>query len=308
MNSRPKGVYFRPHVQYNPRTKLYVLIVNFGADVGKPGHPYAPRYTNLAATSTTPHGPFKDIRNMSSLKYGDSGDFGFFVDQQSVATDGFPSAYLIYGGSAGNVVEKLNEDFTDGTGEASDCLECLPSVPKEVSCQESPSMYRTGKGEYVVLTAGCTCFGMPQGIETPTGERWEPYGGTGIFAYVASSPLGPYSYLGNMNNLDGNVSSTVCGECASNTSPFPCRSGRCALPVQLNSIPRKHDGTPFALSGSLWALNSAGAVTNILGDYAEYWQPWAHVVDEDGLPNPLVYQRNISLDTGEQQQPLGFSV
>ena len=32
--TRPVGVYFRPHVQFNPRTKMYVLLVNFGADVG----------------------------------------------------------------------------------------------------------------------------------------------------------------------------------------------------------------------------------------------------------------------------------
>eukprot|EP01052_Picozoa_sp_SAG31_P019505 SAG31_NODE_1424_length_8394_cov_3.211814_4_plen_398_part_00 len=291
VDSRPKGIYFRAKVQYNPRTKLYVLIVNFGADKGTPGHPYAPAYTNLAATSTTPHGPFTDIKNMSHLKYGDSGDFGFFVDVNSTAADGFPLAYLIYGGSGGNVVEILDENFTDGTGQASPCLECLPGVPKEVSCQESPAMWRTSKDKYVVLTAGCTCFGMPQ-------LEGKPYGGTGIFAYVASSPLGPYAYVGNLNNMDGNISSTACGECAANTPPFPCPAGRCALPVQLNSILRKYDGSPLALSGSLWGLNSAGTVTNILGDYAEYWQPWADVVNEDGLPKPLIYHWNISLDTG----------
>merc|ERR1712157_7470 len=137
VDARPKGVYFRSHVQYNPRTKKYVLIVNFGEDVGKPGAPYVPRYTNLAATSATPDGPFTNITNMSHLKLGDSGDFGFFVDQHDLAPDGFPNAYLAYLG----IVEKLNDEFTDGTGEASECFECLPTVPPEFNCQESPSMW-----------------------------------------------------------------------------------------------------------------------------------------------------------------------
>jgi hypothetical protein len=44
------------------------------------------------------------------------------------------------------------------------------------------------------------------------------------------------------------------------------------VPVQLNSIVRDHTGAPLALTGGMWALNARGEVTNILGDYAEYWQ------------------------------------
>ena len=88
------------------------------------------------------------------------------------------------------------------------------------------------------------------------------------------------------------LNGTECGECMEN----PCPAGRCSLPVQLNSIVRRFDGSPVALAGSLWALNSQNEVTNVLGAYAEYWQPWAHVVDESGLPVPLTFLPNITLE------------
>ena len=260
---------------------------------------------------------------MMKLKYAYSkdgktqlgfGDFGFFVDQHSADADGFPSAYLIYScrsweswhngkasgmSTASIVVEKLNDNFTDGgTGEVSGNLRELSAGAGAHTTQESPAMYRSSKGKYVVMTAGATCLGMPQ-------PEAAPWGGTGIFAYVSPSPLGPCKYFGNINNRDGNLSdtnvSTACGMCPSNSPPFACQAGKCALPVQLNLIARKHDGSPLALSGSTWALKSDGAgaaaVTNILGDYGEYWQPWELFVDENGLPKPLVFHREISFDT-----------
>lgn len=287
-------------------------------------------YTNVAATSATPEGPFTNPKSMSNLKYAYSkdgkqgwdsgmgmGDFGFFVDQHGADADGFPSAYLIYNcrswnswwngkasgmSTASIVVEKLNDDFTDGGGwhgtEVSGNLRELSAGAGAYTTQESPAMYRSPKGKYVVMTAGATCFGMPQ-------PEAAPWGGTGIFAYVSPSPLGPYEYFGNINNRDGNLSdtnaSTACGMCPSNSPPFACQLGNCALPVQLNSIARKHDGSPLGLTGSTWALKSDGAgaaaVTNVLGDYGEYWQPWELFVDENGLPKPLVFHRDISLDT-----------
>ena len=57
-------------------------------------------------------------------------------------------------------------------------------------------------------------------------------------------------------------------------------------------------GSPLALTGGMWALNARSEVTNVLGDYAEYWQPWADVVDGNGLPKQLVYLlRSIFMST-----------
>ena len=46
----------------------------------------------------------------------------------------------------------------------------------------------------------------------------------------------------------------------------------------------------------MWALNARSEVTNVLGDYAEYWQPWADVVDGDELPKQLVYLEKFDLN------------
>ena len=47
----------------------------------------------------------------------------------------------------------------------------------------------------------------------------------------------------------------------------------------------------------MWALDVSGKPTNILGDYAEYWQPWTAMVDSStGLPTTLRYMLNITLN------------
>ena len=51
------------------------------------------------------------------------------------------------------------------------------------------------------------------------------------------------------------------------------------------------------------ALNARGEVTNILGDYAEYWQPWEDVVDGAGLPKQLVYLEHFTLTQGFYSGP-----
>ena len=146
-------------------------------------------------------------------------------------------------------------------------------------------MFRTSDGRYVVLTAGATCFGLPQ----PGGAPW---GGTGIYAYVAPAPLGPYAFVGDLNSPSG-LAGQECAACLE----AACPAGRCALPVQLNSIVRRFDGAPIALTASLWALDAFNRTTNVLGDFAEYWQPWSAVVDAStGLPKSLAYMPTFELD------------
>ena len=72
-------------------------------------------------------------------------------------------------------------------------------------------MYKTAAGKYVVLLAGATCFGVPQpdsgswSGNFPVGPATQRWGGTGIFAYVADKPLGPYTLHGNINNAVGGL-------------------------------------------------------------------------------------------------------
>ena len=207
-------------------------------------------------------------------------------------------AYLIVNvmGVGGGVhVEKLDAAWTNGlndTAQTSACLNCAGPP------QESPSMYKTAAGKYVVLLAGATCFGVPQpdgggwSGHNPVGPANGRWGGTGIFVYLADKPLGPFTLYGDINNAAGGLrNASGCAVCMGN----PCPTGRCVVPVQLNSIVRDHSGAPLALTGGLWALNARNEVTNILGDYAEYWQPWEDVVDGAGLPKQLVYLEHFTL-------------
>jgi hypothetical protein len=274
------GTFYRPHVLRNPSTGLYVLVVNLNTH----GAGALARSRNAAATSASPEGPFTNLTDMAHLTYrartnASLGDFGLFHD---VGSDG-GSAYIAYnvmGAGLGIFVERLAPDWTDGTnGTAiSACLNCAPPQPIWKQYEESPAMYRTAAGKYVVLTAGATCFGVPQ-------ANGAPWGGTGIFAYVADAPLGPYTFFGDVNSRSGMAGQ----ECAACSPVCPADDGRCALPVQLNSIVRRCDGTPVALTASMWALDVFNVTTPILGDFAEYWQPWSAVVDDAGLPKPLVY-------------------
>eukprot|EP01079_Euglenida_sp_SAG-EU17-18_P003606 gene3606-4045_t len=234
VDRRPQGPYFRPHVTFNPPTGLWVLLINARIST------LSPLYQNYAATSTTPAGPFTGLSRMAGLKYASQnlGDFGLY-------TEG-PEAYLAYnvmGRGHGIVVEHLDGNFTDGQGpqaSTSECLICRFSAnDSSIQWQESPSMFKVDAGsgtQYAVLTAGATCFGVPQ----PGGGRW---GGVGVFVYISQSPLGPFNYAGDVNSIPG-PTSDKCGECMGN----PCPGGRCSVPIQLNSILQRHDGSPLALS------------------------------------------------------------
>jgi hypothetical protein len=76
------GILYRPHMVYNPNTKLYVLYWNY---VNKQGV-YA---GDGAATAKSPAGPFELQTQLVNTSYP-TGDFDVFVDK-----DG--SGYIIYG-------------------------------------------------------------------------------------------------------------------------------------------------------------------------------------------------------------------
>jgi hypothetical protein len=62
INERPAAVYYRPKVQYNKRTKLYVLWINYQpGGFGSGGH-------YLTATAETPIGPFAVVLGQEDIK------------------------------------------------------------------------------------------------------------------------------------------------------------------------------------------------------------------------------------------------
>lgn len=297
---------FRPHVLYNRNIDRYLMFVNTNV---------SGLYHYTVSFSTTPEGPFTNPVAMGSLAWRarhipsttevDFGDMGFFADDDGagyIAYNMMDSTPTLPGGIH---VERLNTNFTDGmynSSQVSACLNCAVGSP-----QESPLMYKTSQGEYVVLTAGATCFGVPQlpadfdaGKDGPAWRSWQEWGGVGIFAYKAATPLGPYEYIGDINSISGKE----CGVCPGN----PCPSGKCALQVQLNSVIRRYDGSPVALTGSMWARNMYNRSTDILGDYAEYWQPWDEVVNSTtGLPRPLRHLDRVNLSLEVLSSPAGTS-
>lgn len=167
---KPEGVYYRPHVVYNSKTKKYVLWYN-----------WYPKLWNGqfgVAVSDQPTGPFKIINDYVAVKQSalGVGDLGVFVDD-----DG--KAYLSYNTITNHKVsvELLNEDYTASTMQGSDFI--------AEHC-EAGSMFKQN-GIYYLMTDYTCCFCTQ---------------GSGAQVFTASNPLGPYTFRQNINRYPGEVS------------------------------------------------------------------------------------------------------
>ncbi len=164
LQSPPDGVYYRPYVAYNPRTRKYVLWYNWYRKLwdGEVG----------VAASDTPVGPFTIVNTHVQLSQEQDrpGDGSLFVDDDN-------TAYFIYTAIAQKHsvrVERLSPDFLSSTGEVSSVL--------GVGC-EAPSIFRRANSYYALFDSTC-CFCTE---------------GSGARVLVASNPLGPYRAIGNIN-------------------------------------------------------------------------------------------------------------
>ncbi|MCW3058515.1 MAG: hypothetical protein JWQ02_336 [Capsulimonas sp.] len=153
---------YRPHVIYNKKTKQYVLWINvYDNSVGY-----------RVFTSRTPVGPFLETAEPTlAVNHGapvaglNNGDHDTFVDD-----DG--TAYLAYtdwrtGGSI--AIEKLNADYTSGTGQ-----HVKNVTPGQT---EAPALLKHN-GKYYVLYSDPNCGYCS---------------GTGTSYRTAPNPLGPWS-------------------------------------------------------------------------------------------------------------------
>lgn len=169
LRNAPKGVYYRPYVKYNAKTKKYVLWYNW--------YPKLWEGQDGVATSDTPAGPFVIQNPNVKVKNPQPGDLGIFVDD-----DG--AGYIVYtsiGLDHGIAVEKLNDDYLSST------LECSPIIAG--GC-EGPSMIKRNDTYYVFFDT-CCCFCLE---------------GSGARVYTAKSPFGPYTFRGNINRrTDGST-------------------------------------------------------------------------------------------------------
>jgi hypothetical protein len=167
LKEQPSGVYYRPNVIYNKKTKKYVLWYNWYPTlwVGKFG----------VAVSDKPTGPFTIVNTDVKVKHSTNGvgDFGIFIDEDE-------TAYLSYNtiDSHSASIEKLSDDYQSSTFENSGFI--------TKDC-EAGAMFKR-KGIYYMLTDYTCCF-----------CTW----GTGVRVYTASNAMGPYVLKNNINRYPG---------------------------------------------------------------------------------------------------------
>lgn len=164
---KPTGVYYRPHVVYNAKTKKYVLWYN-----------WYPKLWNGqfgVAVSDAPTGPFTILNDHVQVKHSKLGvgDLGVFVDDDN-------KAYLSYNTISGHKVsvELLDDNYTASTMQGSEFI--------AEHC-EAGSMFKR-IGLYYLLTDYTCCFCTQ---------------GSGAKVFTASSPLGPFTYRQNINRHPG---------------------------------------------------------------------------------------------------------
>ena len=167
---RPAGIEFRPHVVYNERTSTYLMWYE--------DRPEAISSSGYAvASSPTPEGPFKTVA--SKVAVADvPGDFDLLVDDDGTCwhvqtTTNDPNA------TRGFVVTALNHDYT------------APAEPRRSAAFVAPKpaegpvlFHRPGHGYYIL--GGTTCCACR--------------GGSSIYVFRAKSPLGPWTFVGDVGS------------------------------------------------------------------------------------------------------------
>ncbi|MGH7942164.1 MAG: family 43 glycosylhydrolase [Limisphaerales bacterium] len=184
LKNAPKGVYYRPYVVFNRKTKKYVLWYNW----------YQKLWNGNAgvAVSDSPTGPFVIVNQRAHLSGSSPGDGSLFVDN-----DG--TGYYIYTDIANDYalrVEKLNPDFTDTSHHGSGFI---------AYGVEAPLMFRRHDLYYIL--AGTLCASCPQGAE--------------VAVEMSSSPFGPYSFGGEINHQSGHDTVQASREAAEEQTSGP---------------------------------------------------------------------------------------
>tara|TARA_R110002049_G_scaffold33017_2_gene109004 strand:- start:231 stop:1709 length:1479 start_codon:yes stop_codon:yes gene_type:complete len=171
--NQPEGVYYRPHVVYNKKTKRYVLWYN-----------WYPKLWNGqfgVATSKNPEGPFKIVNSNVKMFRSDVGlgDFGLFVDDDN-------TCYLSYNTIQNHQVsvEKLDENYTASTMENGGII---------AEHMEAGTQFKKN-GTYYLMTDYTCCFCNY---------------GSGARVYISDNPLNGYQLTGNINRYPGKPSLVI---------------------------------------------------------------------------------------------------
>lgn len=235
---RPEGVYFRPYVRHCARTGMYVLWYNW--------YPELWRGRLGVAVSAHPQGPFKIVREQASLCQPGPGDLGLFVDDDE-------TGYLIYTSVDDDhavSIERLTEDYCSSTLESSGILS---------RGDEACALFKRGAVYYALFDATC-CF-CPQG--------------SGIKVHTSASPLGPYTFRGNINCRD-----TPCGS-------VPIVNAQQAHVARFPTA----DGDIYVWTGDRWGSRLDG----IKGHDFQFWSR-PLVFNDDGTIQPISWVNEWSFD------------
>jgi hypothetical protein len=169
LQKKPEGVYYRPHVVFNPHTNKYILWYNW--------YPQLWKGQFGVAESNSPTGPFTIVNDDVKVRHSNQGvgDLGVFVDDDE-------TAYLSYNTIIDHKVsvEKLNKDFTSSSLTGSEFI---------ASHCEAGALFKRDSIYYLLTDYTC-CFCNY---------------GSGARVYTANHPLGPYHYKQNINRYPGPV-------------------------------------------------------------------------------------------------------
>lgn len=169
--NRAEGVEFRPHVVYNAKTGLFIMWYEDRWVNGTDNPGYA------VATSESPEGPFKTVQNSTTMATSSKiGDFDIFIDDDGKA----------YHVRTRFVVELLTDDYLDSARSQWATFED-PS-----GAGESPVMFKRADTYFILYGSDCCAC----------------KGGSSISVVSASSPLGPFTALGEIGTNSSGLFST----------------------------------------------------------------------------------------------------
>jgi hypothetical protein len=167
LRNPPSGIYYRPHVLYNIKTRKYVLWYNWSPELGNGKFG--------VAVSDKPTGPFQIVNTDVQLFYSKEGvsDFGLFMDDDN-------TAYILYNtvNEHQGSIEKLSPDFLSSTKENGGYL--------TQGCAAGAMFKR--KGKYYLLTDETCCFCTQ---------------GSGANVYISDRPMEGYVLRNNINRYPG---------------------------------------------------------------------------------------------------------
>jgi hypothetical protein len=247
LQNPPPGIYYRPYVVFNPTTKKYVLWYNW----------YKALWDGNAgvALSDSPTGPFVIVNHRAHLSGSSPGDGSLFVDN-----DG--TGYYIYTDIDNDYavrVERLTADFTDSTGHGGGYIGFG---------YEAPVLFRRNDLYYIMVAS--LCAACPQGSE--------------VAVETSPSPLGPYTFIGEINHQSGTNKVQASGEAAIEADGFAETNGNEA---PLGFMARHRKKRPFIRGQETWVaqIPAAGggqlymwmadgwlsATDKVLGHDFQYW-------------------------------------